>query len=254
MFICTHSSSFIAVMCHFNERACALLYVNNADLPSPDFAHYVLFKLFNFSYTLCHTLQFISTLYVTLFNLFLHSMSHSSIYFYTLCHTLQFISTLCHTLQFIFTLYVTLFNLFLHSMSHSSIFLCTLCMSSCIVLDFRLMEAMASGALILVDRMSVPRPYALIEGTHIVYYGESNSTLIFRIFYLAFYFLPYPYFLFSTPHVYYITVIACPLLHDISLLILHSPQCFPFLRIKCNLQTITTKQTCSRSLTSTVRI
>lgn len=39
------------------------------------------------------------------------------------------------------------------------------------------MEAMASGALILVDRMSVPRPYALIEGTHIVYYGESNSTL-----------------------------------------------------------------------------
>ena len=35
------------------------------------------------------------------------------------------------------------------------------------------MEAMASGALILVDRMSVPRPNALIEGTHIVYYGES---------------------------------------------------------------------------------
>ena len=37
--------------------------------------------------------------------------------------------------------------------------------------DFRLMEAIASGALILVDRMYVPRPYPLIEGVHIVYYG-----------------------------------------------------------------------------------
>jgi hypothetical protein len=33
------------------------------------------------------------------------------------------------------------------------------------------MEAIASGALILVDRMYVPRPYPLIEGVHIVYYG-----------------------------------------------------------------------------------
>jgi hypothetical protein len=36
------------------------------------------------------------------------------------------------------------------------------------------MEAMASGALIFVDRMFVPRPYPLIEGLHIVYYGESS--------------------------------------------------------------------------------
>jgi hypothetical protein len=38
--------------------------------------------------------------------------------------------------------------------------------------DFRLMEAMASGALIFVDQMYVPRPYPLIEGKHIVYYGN----------------------------------------------------------------------------------
>lgn len=81
--------------------------------------------------------------------------SNSSIYLYTLCHTLQFTSTL-------YAYYL--------------------------VLDFRLMEAMASGALILVDRMSVPRPYALIEGTHIVYYGESsNSSSLF--FYMPSYIL-----------------------------------------------------------------
>ena len=39
--------------------------------------------------------------------------------------------------------------------------------------DFRLMEAIASGALIMVDRMYVPRPYPLIEDHHIVYYGKS---------------------------------------------------------------------------------
>ncbi len=34
------------------------------------------------------------------------------------------------------------------------------------------MEAIASGALILVDHMFVPRPFPLVEGNHIVYYGE----------------------------------------------------------------------------------
>jgi hypothetical protein len=37
--------------------------------------------------------------------------------------------------------------------------------------DFRLMEAFSSGALIFVDYMKVPRPYPLLEGKHIVYYG-----------------------------------------------------------------------------------
>jgi hypothetical protein len=43
--------------------------------------------------------------------------------------------------------------------------------------DFRLMEAIASGALILVDRMYVPRPYPLIEGVHVVYYGAYHCLL-----------------------------------------------------------------------------
>ena len=34
------------------------------------------------------------------------------------------------------------------------------------------MEAMGSGALVLVDRMYVPRPSPLVDGAHIVYYGK----------------------------------------------------------------------------------
>ena len=41
------------------------------------------------------------------------------------------------------------------------------------VADFRLMEAMASGALIFVDHMYTPRPHPLIDNKHIVYYGTS---------------------------------------------------------------------------------
>jgi hypothetical protein len=46
--------------------------------------------------------------------------------------------------------------------------------------DFRLMEAYASGALIVVDRMYVPRPYPLLEGKHVVYYDNSNKTDLFE--------------------------------------------------------------------------
>ena len=46
--------------------------------------------------------------------------------------------------------------------------------------DFRLMEAMASGALVFVDRMFVPRPYPLIEDLHIVYYDNNNKTEFFQ--------------------------------------------------------------------------
>ncbi len=34
------------------------------------------------------------------------------------------------------------------------------------------MEAMASGALVFVDYMFVPRPYPLLHEQHVIYYGE----------------------------------------------------------------------------------
>jgi hypothetical protein len=46
--------------------------------------------------------------------------------------------------------------------------------------DFRLCEALASGALILVDQMFVPRPYPLVDNQHIVYYDNSNKTDLFE--------------------------------------------------------------------------
>ena len=42
--------------------------------------------------------------------------------------------------------------------------------------DFRLMEAFATGALIFVDKMYVPRPHPLIHGTHVIYYDNNNKT------------------------------------------------------------------------------
>ena len=42
--------------------------------------------------------------------------------------------------------------------------------------DFRLMEAIASGAMIMVDTMHVPRPYPLIHGEHLIYYDDANLT------------------------------------------------------------------------------
>ena len=40
------------------------------------------------------------------------------------------------------------------------------------------MEAIASGALIFVDRMFVPRPYPLIEGVHVIYYGTLQYSTV----------------------------------------------------------------------------
>lgn len=45
--------------------------------------------------------------------------------------------------------------------------------------DFRLMEAFASGALVFVDRMFVPRPYPLEDWKHVVYYDNKNKTELF---------------------------------------------------------------------------
>lgn len=45
--------------------------------------------------------------------------------------------------------------------------------------DFRLMEAIATGSLIFVDYMYVPRPSPLIENKHIVYYQNNNKTDLF---------------------------------------------------------------------------
>lgn len=46
--------------------------------------------------------------------------------------------------------------------------------------DFRLMEAIATGALIFVDHMYVPRPFPLIPDQHIVYYDNNNKTNFFE--------------------------------------------------------------------------
>jgi len=46
--------------------------------------------------------------------------------------------------------------------------------------DFRFMEAIASGALIFVDQMYVPRPYPLVADQHVIYYDNNNKTDIFE--------------------------------------------------------------------------
>lgn len=46
--------------------------------------------------------------------------------------------------------------------------------------DFRFCEAMASGALILVDEMFVPRPYPFKDNFHVVYYNNHNKTDLFE--------------------------------------------------------------------------
>lgn len=42
--------------------------------------------------------------------------------------------------------------------------------------DFRLMEAIATGALIFVDIMHVHRPYPLLQHKHLVYFNNNNET------------------------------------------------------------------------------
>lgn len=47
-------------------------------------------------------------------------------------------------------------------------------------IDFRFMEAIASGALIFVDRMFTPRPHPLEHGQHVIYYNNMNKTDLFN--------------------------------------------------------------------------
>lgn len=42
--------------------------------------------------------------------------------------------------------------------------------------DFRLWEALASGALVLVDELSTPMPYPLVHGENVVYYTTQNKS------------------------------------------------------------------------------
>jgi hypothetical protein len=46
--------------------------------------------------------------------------------------------------------------------------------------DFRLMEAIATGALIFVDQMYVPRPFPLAPDQHVVVYDNNNKTDFFE--------------------------------------------------------------------------
>lgn len=46
--------------------------------------------------------------------------------------------------------------------------------------DFRLCESMASGALVFVDQMYVPRPYPLQHDKHFVVYDNNNKTDLFE--------------------------------------------------------------------------
>ena len=42
--------------------------------------------------------------------------------------------------------------------------------------DFRLFEALSSGALVMVDRMGTPYHHPLLDGEHVVYYDHTNKT------------------------------------------------------------------------------
>ena len=45
--------------------------------------------------------------------------------------------------------------------------------------DFRFCEALASGALIFIDQMFVPRPRRFVDSRHVVYYDNMNKTDLF---------------------------------------------------------------------------
>ena len=46
--------------------------------------------------------------------------------------------------------------------------------------DFRLWEAMASGALIFVDRLFTPYQYPLLGGEHVIFYANNNKTDLYH--------------------------------------------------------------------------
>lgn len=46
--------------------------------------------------------------------------------------------------------------------------------------DFRFCEAMASGALVFIDHMYVPRPKPFVNDKHVIYYSNKNKTDLFE--------------------------------------------------------------------------
>lgn len=46
--------------------------------------------------------------------------------------------------------------------------------------DFRLWEAMATGALVFVDPVNVPHPHPLVDNRHVVYFSNSNRSDLFQ--------------------------------------------------------------------------
>lgn len=46
--------------------------------------------------------------------------------------------------------------------------------------DFRLWEAMCTGALIMVDPVLVPHPFPLIDGEHVIYFSNQNKTDLWK--------------------------------------------------------------------------
>jgi spore maturation protein CgeB len=46
--------------------------------------------------------------------------------------------------------------------------------------DFRLWEAMASGALVMVDPIFVPHPHPLLDGKHVIFFSNTNKTSLWE--------------------------------------------------------------------------
>lgn len=46
--------------------------------------------------------------------------------------------------------------------------------------DFRLWEAMSSGALVFVDPLMVPHPYPLLDKKHVIYFSQNDEKDLFQ--------------------------------------------------------------------------
>jgi hypothetical protein len=46
--------------------------------------------------------------------------------------------------------------------------------------DFRLWEAMSSGALVFVDPLMVPHPYPLLDKKHVIYFSQNDESDLFE--------------------------------------------------------------------------
>ena len=73
--------------------------------------------------------------------------------------------------------------------------------------DFRLMEALGSGALVMVDHMYVPRPDPLVHGQHIIYYGASLCMYI--CMYVCMYLFIYLFIPLLVLHYFYNLLMLC---------------------------------------------